>query len=211
MSICRQAQLQFPPLESADDDGLLAIGGDLRAERLLLAYRSGIFPWYSEGQPVIWWSPDPRFVLFPDRLRISKSMQRILRSDCFHSTWDRDFPAVINRCRHAPRAGQSGTWITDEMEAAYCELHRAGHAHSVEVWQADKLVGGLYGVLVGRCFCGESMFSHASNASKYALIQLVERLKTHGIELIDSQVPNPHMESMGAELIPRSEYLTYLQ
>lgn len=211
MSIHGQAQLQFPPVETADEEGLLAVGGDLRPARLLLAYRSGIFPWYSEGQPVLWWSPDPRFVLFPDRLRITKSMQRILRSGCFCSTWDKDFPAVINRCRHARRAGQFGTWITDGMEIAYCNLHRAGHAHSVEVWQDNELVGGLYGVIVGRCFCGESMFASVSNASKYALIQLVEQLKATGIELIDSQIPNSHMESMGAELIPRTEYLTYLQ
>ncbi|MBT7065161.1 MAG: leucyl/phenylalanyl-tRNA--protein transferase [Verrucomicrobia bacterium] len=211
MFLCHPAELRFPPVENADEDGLLAIGGDLRVERLLLAYRSGIFPWYSEGQPIIWWSPDPRFVLFPGQLRISKSMSRILRSDRFHSTWDTDFPAVIKQCRFAPRAGQSGTWITPRMEAAYCDLHRAGHAHSIEVWQNDELVGGLYGVIVGRCFCGESMFSRVSNASKYALIKLVERLKAIGIELIDSQVPNPHMMSLGAKHIPRSEYLTYLQ
>jgi leucyl/phenylalanyl-tRNA--protein transferase len=210
MFICDPDVLHFPPVDTADDDGVLAIGGDLRVERLLLAYRSGIFPWYSEGQPIIWWAPDPRFVLFPERLHISKSMQRIMRSDRFCSTWDADFPAVIQHCRHSPRSGQPGTWITPQMEAAYGELHQAGHAHSVEVWQSNELVGGLYGVIVGRCFCGESMFSSIPNASKYALIKLVEQLKSRGIDLIDSQVANPHMTSMGAELIPRSHYLTYL-
>jgi leucyl/phenylalanyl-tRNA--protein transferase len=210
MFICDPYTLYFPPVESADADGVLAIGGDLRVERLLLAYRSGIFPWYEEGQPIIWWAPDPRFVLFPDRLRISKSMQRILRSGRFHSTWDEAFPVVIQHCRHIPRADQNGTWITPQMEAAYGELHHAGHAHSIEVWQDSELVGGLYGVIVGRCFCGESMFASVPNASKYALIKLVELLKAKGIDLIDSQVANPHMTRMGAELIPRSEYLTYL-
>jgi leucyl/phenylalanyl-tRNA--protein transferase len=210
MFICDPDRLHFPPVEHADADGILAIGGDLRVERLLLAYHSGIFPWYEEGQPIIWWAPDPRFVLYPDRLRISKSMQRVVRSNRFSSTWDKAFSAVIQHCRHIPRSGQSGTWITPQMEAAYGELHKAGHAHSVEVWQDGELVGGLYGVIVGRCFCGESMFTSVPNASKYALIKLVEHLKTKGIELIDSQVANPHMTRMGAELIPRSQYLTYL-
>ena len=210
MFICDPDRLHFPPVEHADTDGILAIGGDLRVERLLLAYRSGIFPWYEEGQPIIWWAPDPRFVLYPDRLRISKSMQRVVRSTRFSSTWDKAFSAVIQHCRHIPRAGQSGTWITPQMEAAYGELHKAGHAHSVEVWQDGELVGGLYGVIVGRCFCGESMFTSVPNASKYALIKLVEHLKTKGIELIDSQVANPHMTRMGAELIPCAQYLTYL-
>ena len=137
-------------------------------------------------------------------------MQRVVRSTRFSSTWDKAFSAVIQHCRHIPRAGQSGTWITPQMEAAYGELHKAGHAHSVEVWQDGELVGGLYGVIVGRCFCGESMFTSVPNASKYALIKLVEHLKTKGIELIDSQVANPHMTHMGAELIPRAQYLTYL-
>ncbi len=209
--ICDPNVLRFPPVEDADEDGILALGGDLRVERLLLAYRSGIFPWYEKGQPIIWWSPTPRFVLFPHRLHVSKSMQRVWRSGRFHSTWNKAFPSVIRHCRHIPRTEESGTWITAEMEAAYIELHRAGHAHSVEVWENDELVGGLYGVMAGpRCFCGESMFSCTSNASKYALIQLVEHLRERGVEIIDSQIPNPHMESMGAELIPRSEYLTYL-
>jgi leucyl/phenylalanyl-tRNA---protein transferase len=210
MFICDPERLFFPPLESATTDGVLAIGGDLRVERLLLAYQSGIFPWYEAGQPIIWWAPDPRFVLFPDRLRISKSMQRVVLSDRFQATWDQEFPTVIRNCRHIPRAGQSGTWITPQMEAAYVTLHETGHAHSVEVWQEGELVGGLYGVTVGRCFCGESMFASVSNASKFALIKLVERLNSQGIELIDSQVPNDHMIRMGAELIPRAEYVTYL-
>ena len=210
MFVCEPDRLCFPPIENADDDGILAIGGDLSVERLLLAYRSGIFPWYEEGQPIIWWSPDPRFVLFPDRLRVSKSMQRILRSDRFRNTWDEDFPTVIKYCRHIPRDDQDGTWITPQMDIAYCALHEEGHAHSVEVWQGDELVGGLYGGIVGRWFCGESMFSTVPNASKFALIKLAESLESKGIEIIDSQVSNPHMTSMGAELIPRARYLTYL-
>ncbi len=210
MFICDPDRLHFPSVEHANTDGILALGGDLRVERLLLAYRSGIFPWYEEGQPIIWWAPDPRFVLFPDRLRISKSMQRILRSDRFSSSWDKAFSTVIQHCRHIPRAGQSGTWITPQMEAAYTKLHQKGHAHSIEVWQNNELVGGLYGVIVGRCFCGESMFSSVANTSKFALIKLVEQLNPRGIDLIDSQVANPHMTRMGAELIPRIQYLTYL-
>lgn len=211
MFVCHPHSLGFPPVEEAGEEGILAVGGNLSVERLLLAYRSGIFPWYDEHSPIIWWSPDPRFVLFPEKLKISKSMQRIVRSGRFRSTWDEDFSAVIHHCRHVRGPGRTGTWITPEMEAAYIELHRAGHAHSVEVWQEDQLVGGLYGVIAGRCFCGESMFSTVSNASKYALIKLTEHVTARGVSLIDSQVPNDHMISLGAELIPRSEYLPYLQ
>jgi len=210
MFVCVPDQLYFPPVEDATGEGILAIGGDLSVERLLLAYRSGIFPWYDEHSPIIWWTPDPRFVLFPDRVKISRSMQRIVRSGRFHSTWNKNFRSVIRHCKQTRGPGRQNTWITPEMEAAYIELHEAGHAHSIEVWKDDQLAGGLYGVLVGRCFCGESMFSAVSNASKYALIALAEQAPTHGIQLIDSQVPNSHMTRMGAELIPRAEYLTYL-
>jgi len=203
--------LAFPSVDLADPDGILALAGDLRPERLMLAYRSGIFPWYSDDEPIIWWAPDPRFVLFPDQLCISKSMQRIVRSNWFRATRDAAFEQVIHHCRHSPRPGQPGTWITDAMEQAYIALHRAGHAHSVEVWTADdELVGGLYGVVVGSCFCGESMFSRKANASKYALVKLVEHLTLQGFRMIDSQVHNDHMAGLGAEEIPRTRYMELL-
>jgi leucyl/phenylalanyl-tRNA--protein transferase len=210
MFVCQPGELVFPPVEQTDENGILAVGGDLSEARLMLAYHSGIFPWYDDDTPIIWWSPDPRFVLFPDRLHVSKSMQRIIRGTRFRHTWDEAFPEVIRHCKVARGPKRESTWITPEMEAAYIRLHRAGHAHSVEVWEEGELVGGLYGVVAGRCFCGESMFSSAPNASKFALIKLVEHIKTRGLELIDSQVPNSHMESMGAEVIPRDEYLKYL-
>jgi leucyl/phenylalanyl-tRNA--protein transferase len=200
----------FPPINEADADGILAIGGDLSTTRLLSAYRNGIFPWFSDDEPIIWWAPDPRFVLLPDRLHISKNMQRVLRSDTFRTTRDQDFQAVITACRHMPRPDQPGTWITEDMQAAYIALHEAGHAHSIEVWQDDALVGGLYGVVAGGCFCGESMFATVSNASKVALVALVAHLKQQGFHMIDSQVHNDHMESMGAEIIPRVQFMQRL-
>ena len=204
-------RLNFPPPEKADPVGILAVGGDLSIERLLLAYRSGIFPWYSEGEPLIWWSPDPRFVLFPDELKVSTSLKRIIKSGKFRITFDHDFRAVIANCSCVSRRDQDGTWIMPEMIEAYCALHKAGHAHSVEVWLGDELVGGLYGVGVGRCFCGESMFTKVSNASKVALAALVEKLKTQGCLMIDSQVHTDHLERMGAREISRKEYLRRLK
>lgn len=202
--------LWFPPLDLASPEGILAIGGDLSTERLLLAYQSGIFPWYNEGEPIIWYSPDPRMVLFPDKLKISKSMQQVIRSKKFKVTFDQDFSGVISSCKHVVRKGQEGTWITDEMQWAYIKLHKMGIARSVEVWQDEELVGGLYGIDLGHVFCGESMFSKVSNSSKLAFIALVEKLKKEHYKLIDCQVYTDHLASLGAEEIPRSEFLKYL-
>ncbi len=203
-------ELIFPPVHLATPDGLLAVGGDLSVQRLLLAYRSGIFPWFCENEPVLWWSPDPRFVLFPEQLKVSKSMSRLIRKGTFKATFNHDFLEVIRNCRFKERKNQDGTWITSEMVESYVALHRAGHAHSVEVWWDGALAGGLYGVSVGRCFCGESMFTHISNASKYALIALVRRLAACGYTLIDCQVQTNHLKSLGAQLIPRKVYMDLL-
>ncbi|PTQ93208.1 leucyl/phenylalanyl-tRNA--protein transferase [Mucilaginibacter yixingensis] len=200
-------RLIFPNPELAEDDGLLAVGGDLSIGRLLLAYQNGIFPWYSDETPILWYSPHERFVLFPAELKISKSMQQVLRSGKFRISFDEDFEGVIGNCSAIGRKDQDGTWITADMRAAYLNLHRAGHAHSVEVWQGDELVGGLYGVQVNQVFCGESMFSKASNASKAALIWLC----THkDFRLIDCQVHTEHLKSMGARMISREEYCGHL-
>ncbi len=204
------AELLFPPVKLADPSGLLAVGGDLSVDRLLLAYRSGIFPWYDEDQPILWWSPDPRFVLFPEKFRMGHGMKPVLKRGLFQATLDRDFAGVIGQCRSIPRPDQPGTWITPAMKTAYQRLHRAGYAHSVETWQDGQLVGGLYGVSLGRCFFGESMFSAVPNASKFALVHLVQHLRAWGFTLIDSQVPTDHLERMGAELIPRQRYLRLL-
>lgn len=201
--------LIFPPVKGAED-GVVAIGGDLLPERLLLAYQSGIFPWYSDGEPIIWWSPDPRFVLFPDKLHISKSMRRVMNNKRLKVTFNRAFEAVIAVCKQIPRVGQKGTWITDEMEMAYIRLHELGHAESVEVWRNDELVGGMYGVRVGSVFSGESMFSKEPNASKLALIHFIKRFKSNGGKLFDCQVHSDHMVRMGAENISRETYLGYL-
>ncbi|MFT5790973.1 MAG: leucyl/phenylalanyl-tRNA--protein transferase [Roseivirga sp.] len=202
-------KIEFPPVDQANQYGILAVGGDLSHERLLLAYKSGIFPWYSEGEPIIWYSPDPRMVLFPDQLRISKSMRQILRKNVFKVTFNEAFEEVIFNCKYANREpqGEYGTWITDEMKEAYVELYKKGIAKSVEVWQNDELVGGLYGVDMGTVFCGESMFSKASNASKVAFIHLV---KSEKYKFIDCQVYNPHLASLGAEEISRNEFLELL-
>ncbi len=202
--------LIFPSVEEAED-GIVAVGGDLMPERLILAYMSGIFPWFNEDQPIIWWSPDPRFVLFPDKLHISRSMKRILKKNEFQITYDQDFEQIIAECKYIPRTGQEGTWITDEMELAYIRLHELGFAHSIEVWEEGELVGGMYGVRVGKVFCGESMFSKVSNASKLALIKFIEKFKKEGGELFDCQVHSDHMVSMGAEEITRKRFLKYLQ
>jgi len=203
--------LVFPSVYLANKDGLLAVGGDLSAERLLLAYKNGIFPWYSEGEPIIWYSPDPRMVLFPKNLKISKSMKQIVRKNQFRVTFDQNFSEVIANCKNSYREGQGGTWITDEMEQAYINLHNLGVAKSVEVWEGNELVGGLYGIDLGHIFCGESMFSKVSNASKFAFIHLVQELEKELYALIDCQVYNAHLDSLGAEEISRSEFLTYLK
>jgi leucyl/phenylalanyl-tRNA--protein transferase len=203
------ADLRFPPVHLASPEGLLAIGGDLRAERLLEAYRHGIFPWYSEGQPILWWSPDPRMVLFPDRLKVSRSLRKTLRAGRFRVALDTRFRDVMQACA-APRPGQHGTWITPEMVDAYCRLHELGLAHSVESYLGDELVGGLYGVALGTLFFGESMFARATDASKVALVELVHQLKRWGFTLIDCQVSTAHLARLGAEEIRRHEFLRHL-
>jgi len=200
-------RLIFPKPDLAEPDGLLAVGGDLSTERLLLAYQNGIFPWYSDDTPILWYSPHERFVLYPDELKISKSMRQVLRSGKLRVTFDTCFNDVITACSTAPREGQDGTWIVPDMISAYNRLHLAGYAHSVEVWQDDKLVGGLYGVHVGDVFCGESMFSRVSNASKTALIYLCN---TGLYKLIDCQVHTGHLESLGARMISREQYMDVL-
>ena len=196
----------FPPVALAEPDGLLAIGGDLSKERLLLAYRNGIFPWY-EGRHILWWSPDPRFVLFPDELKVSKSMRQLIRRETFVFTVNRAFGEVIANCKTIARRGQDGTWITEEVKDAYGRLHKEGYVHSAEAWLNGELVGGLYGVRLGKAFFGESMFSKYSNASKYAFIRYVEQLRSEGVELIDCQVYTEHLESLGARMIPRSGFI----
>lgn len=198
----------FPNPSLAEEDGLLAVGGDLSTNRLLLAYQNGIFPWYNDDTPILWYSPHERFVLFPNELKVSKSMRQVLKSDRFRVTLDQKFTDVIDACSSAGRKGQDGTWITDDMKQAYIRLHKEGHARSVEVWKDEKLAGGLYGVQVGEVFCGESMFSKVSNASKVALISLCN---TDKYKLIDCQVYTEHLESMGARMISREEYLSILQ
>jgi len=202
-------QLIFPPVDHAED-GVLAVGGDLRPERLLLAYKSGIFPWYHDGLPIIWHSPDPRCVLRTEALHVSKSMRKFLKKHPFEVRVDTAFSAVIQGCRDAFRPGQDGTWITDGMMEAYNTLHAQGLAHSVECWGGGELVGGLYGVSLGRMFFGESMFSKAPNASKTALVGLVELLVPWGFQLVDCQVANDHTVSLGAEEWPRKKYLKAL-
>jgi len=203
-------RLLFPPAELAEPDGLLAVGGDLSVARLLLAYRSGIFPWYEEGLPILWYSPDPRMVLRPDALHTSHSLKRTLQSGRFDVSVDTDFAGVIHNCKTIPRRGQPGTWITADMQQAYGRLHAAGHAHSVEVRREGRLVGGLYGVTVGACFCGESMFAVERDASKVALAALAAHLREKGFALIDCQVPTDHLERMGAVTMPRAEFLALL-
>lgn len=203
------AELIFPPVNLAEPDGLLAVGGDLSPKRLLLAYRNGIFPWY-EGDHILWWCPDPRFVLFPSKLKISKSMSQLIKKKSFDFTINQAFSEVINHCKTVSRRGQAGTWITEEVKQAYNHMHELGFAHSAEVWKNGKLVGGLYGIRLGKVFFGESMFSEYSNASKYAFIKYIEYLETENINLIDCQVYTEHLESLGAEMIPRSEFLKLL-
>lgn len=188
-------------------DGLLAAGGDLGVDRLLLAYRSGIFPWYNEEDPPLWWSPDPRFVLFPDELKVSKSMKQVIKRNEFQFRVNTAFRQVIQNCSLIKREGQPGTWITSDIINAYTALHQVGYAHSAEAWQHGELVGGLYGVLLGKVFFGESMFSHVSNASKFAFINWVRLLREQGVVLIDCQVHTPHLESLGAKMISRDNFI----
>lgn len=202
-------ELLFPPVQSAEPDGLLAIGGDLSTARLLLAYRNGIFPWY-EGRHILWWCPDPRFVLFPEELKESKSMRQLLKRNVFEFRVDTAFREVIANCKTIPRRDQESTWITEEVKEAYTRLHLAGYAHSAEAWQEGKLVGGLYGIRMGRVFFGESMFSKKSNASKYAFISFVRHLQAEGVQLIDCQVYTEHLESLGAHMIPREDFIRLL-
>jgi leucyl/phenylalanyl-tRNA---protein transferase len=203
---------RFPSAELASRDGLLAVGGDLSVERLLEAYRHGIFPWYNEGQPILWWSPDPRAVLLPDQVKVSRSLRKTLRSGKFRVTFDHAFTEVMRACA-APRRKQpsGGTWITPDMLNAYAELHRRGYAHSVETWQADQLVGGLYGVALGGAFFGESMFSHVADASKVALVCAARQLAAWGCTLIDCQLPTDHLARLGATSVPRREYMVCLK
>lgn len=203
---------KFPPVETADDDGLLAIGGELSVKRLTDAYNRGIFPWYDASQPVLWWSPDPRMVLFPEKLKVSKSMKKLFLNNAFEVTFNLDFKGVIENCANIWRQGQAGTWITEEIQKSYLELHSLGTAHSVEVWDGNNLVGGLYGIYLKdkKVFCGESMFSTVSNASKYGFIKLVEKLRAEGVTLIDCQIYTAHLESLGAEEISRKEFLRFL-
>lgn len=204
------SKLWFPPVSEALPDGLLAIGGDLSIERLLLAYKKGIFPWF-DGDLPLWWSPDPRFVLFPPDLKVSKSMRSLLKKNAFNFTTNKAFKSVIEACKKTERKDQDGTWISNEIVDAYNNLHQSGIAHSAEVWQNDSLVGGLYGMRLGNCFFGESMFSHESNASKYAFIKYVQLLQAEGVQIIDCQVYTEHLESLGAKMIPRNEFLNYLE
>lgn len=199
--------LYFPPAASSDEYGIVAVGGDLSPARLVLAYKSGIFPWFEDGEPILWWSPKKRMVLFPDELVVSKSMRNILNRNIFKVTFNQNFREVILNCRQIKRGGQQGTWITNEMLEAYCRLHELGIAKSVAVWQNDQLVGGLYGIDLGHIFCGESMFSKVSNASKVAFISLSGHLKTNNYKLLDCQIYNDHLASLGAREILRKDFI----
>jgi len=203
-------KLYFPPVHLAEPDGLLAMGGDLSPERVLLAYRNGIFPWYEED-PILWWSPNPRFVLFPDELKINKSIKPLLNRNEFDFTINKAFKEVISQCKMIDRPGQNGTWITFEIEKAFLKMHELGHAHSAEVWKNDELVGGIYGIKLGKVFFGESMFSKLSYASRYALIKYVEQLKQEGIELIDCQVYTEYLETFGARMIEGKKFTGLLK
>jgi leucyl/phenylalanyl-tRNA--protein transferase len=204
------SEIVFPPVHLAEPDGLLAMGGDLSPERLLLAYRQGIFPWYDDS-PILWWSPDPRFILFPGELKLNKTIRPLLNRNEFEFTTNKAFTLVIHNCKKTRRPGQQGTWITAEVEKAYCRMHELGHAHSAEVWKDGKLMGGLYGIRMGKVFFGESMFSTTSNASRYAFCKYVAQLKEDGVELIDCQVYTQYLESMGARMIPRAEFIMLLK
>jgi leucyl/phenylalanyl-tRNA---protein transferase len=202
--------LIFPPVHLATQEGLLAVGGDLSPERLLLAYQSGIFPWYSDDEPILWWSPDPRLVLYPEELKISRTLRKTIRSGRFRVTMDPSFPQVIQSCGSIRVKNGQGTWITAEMEKAYIRLHRMGYAHSVEIWHRNDLVGGLYGISLGRCFFGESMFSTMNDTSKFALVTLTNFIKKNNFDFIDCQMPTDHLIRLGAREISRDDYLSEL-
>jgi leucyl/phenylalanyl-tRNA---protein transferase len=204
-------ELYFPAPDSFDTPDVIAIGGDLSPDRLYLAYSMGIFPWYNEDEPILWWSPDPRMVLFPENLIIAKSMRPYFNQKKFDITYNTDFKGVMVACKNTNREGQEGTWINDEMIAAYCALHQRGHAHSVEVWQSGKMVGGLYGIKIGKIFFGESMFATVSNASKFGFISLVLKMKEEGIIMIDCQQKTRHLSSLGANSISRARFYTILK
>ncbi len=205
-----EKELIFPPVSHAEPDGLLAMGGDLSPERLLLAYKNGIFPWY-EGEHILWWSPAPRFILFPEKIKISKTMKALIKRESFTFTVNKAFNEVIHHCKNNFRPDQDGTWITDEIEKAFLNMHQLGHAQSAEAWLNGKLVGGLYGIKSGKVFFGESMFSLTSNASKFTFIKYCQKLHDEGVELIDCQVHTRHLESLGAEMIPRDEFISSLK
>lgn len=204
-------ELVFPPVENANVEGLLAVGGDLSPERLLLAYQNGIFPWFDNDSIILWWSPDPRMVLFPNEIKVSKSMKKVIRNKQFRLTKNTCFEKVLEYCSSVPREGQDGTWITEAMKTAYIKLHKNGIAQSYEVWEKDKLVGGLYGVDLGHVFCGESMFSLTSNASKFAFIKLAEELFLKKYKVIDCQLHTDHLASMGAKEIARKDFMAILK
>ena len=204
-------ELEFPDPSYAEDEGILAIGGDLSIDRLILAYANGIFPWPRKGAPLLWWSPDPRMVMYPDQMKVSKSLKQLIRSNKYTYTYDKDFASVIRHCATIPRMGQDGTWITKDMLKAYLKLNREGFAHSVETWHEGELVGGLYGVSLGKVFFGESMFSSMRDASKYAFYHLVQVLKQWDFELIDAQQDTEHMRRLGAINMPREEFMEKLE
>jgi leucyl/phenylalanyl-tRNA--protein transferase len=203
--------IDFPPPHLATKDGLLAVGGDLSKERLILAYRMGIFPWFSDGDPILWWSPDPRLVLYPSEIKISRTLQKIIKKNVFSVTMDTAFDEVINQCAQIRLQQNQGTWIVKDMIDAYCKLHSAGFAHSMEIWQQKELAGGIYGVSLGKCFFGESMFSRVSNASNVALVKLAKYLSELSFDLIDCQVPTEHLIRFGAREIPRKLFLNQLE
>lgn len=203
-------KLYFPPVEEASYEGVLAVGGDLSTERLLLAYKSGIFPWFEADEPILWWSPSDRMVVNPQDYKVKKSLRNIINRGIFKITFNQNFEEVITNCQQIKRVGQNGTWITQDMIDAYCKLHKQGHAKSVEVWQNDELVGGLYGVDLGTVFCGESMFSKVPNASKVAFVKLIEHLKVNNYRLLDCQVHNDHLEKLGAFEISRDSFMLIL-
>ena len=206
-----KTDIWFPDVEESTEEGIVAVGGDLSVERLILAYSRGIFPWYSSDKsPILWWSPDPRFVLFPENLIVSKSMRPYFNQNKFKVTWDQNFEDVIKNCQKIDREDQLGTWITNKMLAAYIQLHKKGYAHSVEVWMGNELVGGLYGISLGKVFFGESMFAKVSNASKFGFISLVNQLKQKGFLLIDCQQETKHLESLGANAIKRKDFIDIL-
>jgi len=205
------SKLEFPPPSLAEPNGLLCVGGDLSTERILLAYSSGIFPWYSENEPVLWWSPDPRLILYPEKIKISRSLKKKIKTNTFKVTIDQAFNDVIYACANTRIQNSEETWLTDEMIAAYKRLHKEGFAHSIECWKDDELAGGLYGISLGGCFFGESMFTNISDASKIALVKLADFLKENGFDLIDCQITTDHLTSMGGFEVPRQTFLKQLK